>query len=274
MPQRFITVNDLSPLDAAVRLLTFGAFIPFGGVVAGALMGKKVPPMWLVLAGVILEIIGVVLLSRIGVDQAIDKGQYGFQFLAGFGTGMINAGLIILVPYIMEKRDLGKHMPRSGSNKMLTLSSRRVSRQLTVPNSGRSCRNRYRGLSLDALHPRHSSEHCAARDCVSLAGEDGDCQDIGAGGGSKCSQSFWKELQPASENSDWFCGCEAACHGADVDQCEVGHLKSIAAVHHVNRYLRGGGDNVPRRPHCQATRFLGCSHSTAIFAGSSSKNQP
>jgi hypothetical protein len=109
VPQRFITVNDISPFDAAVKLLSFGALIPIGSIVAGALMGRSsIPPIWLVLAGAMLEIIGVGLLSRITTTQAIDHAQYGYQALAGFGTGMINAALILLVPYIMEKRDLGK----------------------------------------------------------------------------------------------------------------------------------------------------------------------
>jgi hypothetical protein len=95
-----VTVNDVSPLSAAVRLLTFGAMIPIGSVIAGALMGKgRVPPCWVVMT----------LLSRISTSTGIDSTQYGFQVMAGIGTGFINAGLIILVPYIMEKRDLGKY---------------------------------------------------------------------------------------------------------------------------------------------------------------------
>jgi drug/metabolite transporter (DMT)-like permease len=96
-------------------------------------MGKpKVPPIWLVLAGVILEIIGVVLLSRISTSRAIDSAQYGYQIIAGFGTGMINAGLIILVPYIMEKRDLGKNLHLINHFVLLTLSSCRLGGYFTI----------------------------------------------------------------------------------------------------------------------------------------------
>jgi dipeptide/tripeptide permease len=101
----------VSPLSAAVRLLSFGAMIPIGSAIAGSLIGKgRIPPCWVVMAGAILEIIGIVLLSRISTSPKIDSTQYGFQVLAGLGTGMINAGLIILVPYIMEKRDLGEQL--------------------------------------------------------------------------------------------------------------------------------------------------------------------
>jgi dipeptide/tripeptide permease len=83
--------------------------IPIGSMIGGALMGKpRVSPCAVVLAGAILEIIGVVLLSRVSTSPQIDGAQYGYQVLAGLGTGMINSGLIILVPYTMEKRDLGK----------------------------------------------------------------------------------------------------------------------------------------------------------------------
>jgi dipeptide/tripeptide permease len=112
IPQRFVTVNGLSPLSAAVRLLTYGAFVPFGSGLAGALMGKpRIPPCWIVLAGSVMEVIGIVLLSRLDTSSHIDSTQYAFQIIAGTGTGLVNAGLIILVPYAMEKRDLGMKHP-------------------------------------------------------------------------------------------------------------------------------------------------------------------
>lgn len=110
VPQRFVTVNSVSPLSAAARLLSFGAMIPIGSVIGSAFMGGKlrIAPCYIVLAGAILELIGVALLSQISTAPEIDSSQYGFQVLAGLGTGMINAALIILTPYLMEKRDLGK----------------------------------------------------------------------------------------------------------------------------------------------------------------------
>jgi hypothetical protein len=109
IPQRYITVNGLSPLAAAVRLLTYGAFIPFGSGFAGALMGKpRIPPCWIILAGSFMEILGIVLLAQIDTSSRIDTSQYAFQIIAGTGTGFVNSGLILLVPYAMEKRDLDK----------------------------------------------------------------------------------------------------------------------------------------------------------------------
>ncbi|CAI9626582.1 unnamed protein product [Alternaria burnsii] len=107
IPQRYITVNGLSPLAAAVRLLTYGAFVPFGSGVAGALMGKpRIPPCWIILAGSLMEVLGITLLAWIDTSSHIDASQYAYQIIAGTGTGLVNSGLIMLVPYAMEKRDL------------------------------------------------------------------------------------------------------------------------------------------------------------------------
>ncbi|RYN60776.1 hypothetical protein AA0114_g1074 [Alternaria tenuissima] len=107
IPQRYITVNGLSPLAAAVRLLTYGAFVPFGSAVAGALMGKpRIPPCWIILAGSLMEVLGITLLAWIDTSSHIDASQYAYQIIAGTGTGLVNSGLIMLVPYAMEKRDL------------------------------------------------------------------------------------------------------------------------------------------------------------------------
>ncbi|KAI4611836.1 uncharacterized protein J4E87_010438 [Alternaria ethzedia] len=107
IPQRFITVNGLSPLAAAARLLTYGAFVPFGSGIAGAMMGKpRIPPCWIILGGSLMEILGIALLSQIDTSSHIDASQYAFQIIAGTGTGLVNSGLILLVPYAMDKRDL------------------------------------------------------------------------------------------------------------------------------------------------------------------------
>ncbi|KAF2795478.1 MFS multidrug transporter-like protein [Melanomma pulvis-pyrius CBS 109.77] len=108
IPQRYMTVNGLSPLHAAVRLLAFGAFVPGGCMIAAALMGKpKVPPAVLILIGAAFQLIGAIFLSRLPTHSQLYSPQYGFQVLLGLGVGFVSAGLILLVPFAMEKRDLG-----------------------------------------------------------------------------------------------------------------------------------------------------------------------
>ncbi|ORX93616.1 major facilitator superfamily domain-containing protein [Clohesyomyces aquaticus] len=107
IPQRFITVNGLSSLGAAVRLLAFGAFVPSGSALAGALMSKmKISPCIIILFGAIFQLVGAVLLSGIPTTPDLHSPQYGYQVLLGIGVGFVACGLILLVPVATEKRDL------------------------------------------------------------------------------------------------------------------------------------------------------------------------
>lgn len=111
IPQRFMTVNGMSPFQAGVRLLPFGSFVPVGSVIAAVFMGKgKVPPFYILLAGGILEIIGTTFLSMAPTSTEVAASQYGFQILAGAGVGFFNAALILMVPFVVEKRDLGTRL--------------------------------------------------------------------------------------------------------------------------------------------------------------------
>ena len=108
IPWRFSTVYGFSPVAAATKLLSFGVFVPVGSSIAAVLMGKaRVPPCWIILAGVILQTIGLVLLSQLSYSETIDPTQYGYQGITGTGVRCVNAAVILLVPYAMEKRDLG-----------------------------------------------------------------------------------------------------------------------------------------------------------------------
>ncbi|KAF2441993.1 MFS general substrate transporter [Karstenula rhodostoma CBS 690.94] len=107
IPQRFMTVHGLSPFAAATKLLSFGVLVAGGSSIAAALMGKlKIPPCWVILFGAILQVIGLVLLTRINDSSKIDKTQYGYQVITGLGVGFINAALTLLVPYVMHRKDL------------------------------------------------------------------------------------------------------------------------------------------------------------------------
>ena len=72
-------------------------------------MGRaRVPPMYILIAGGILEIIGTVCLSKTPTSFGVSSAQYVFQILAGTGIGFFNAALILMVPIVLEMRDLGK----------------------------------------------------------------------------------------------------------------------------------------------------------------------
>lgn len=109
LPQRFMTVNGLSPLAAGARLLPFGAFVPFGAAIAVTVMDRlKIPPTHISIAGAVLEILGLTFLSRASGDRHIESSQYGFQILTAVGNGFVNTAAILMIPYVMENRDLGE----------------------------------------------------------------------------------------------------------------------------------------------------------------------
>ncbi|KAF2825489.1 hypothetical protein CC86DRAFT_419528 [Ophiobolus disseminans] len=66
----------------------------------------KLPAAVIVLTGACLQLIGAICLARIPTHTQLYRPQYGFQVLIGAGVGFSAAGLILLVPYIVQKRDL------------------------------------------------------------------------------------------------------------------------------------------------------------------------
>ncbi|KAF2741964.1 MFS general substrate transporter [Sporormia fimetaria CBS 119925] len=107
IPQQYTTVHGLSAFSAATKLLPFGVLVPSGSAMAAALMGKpRIPPCWIVLAGAVLQLLGLVLLSKDNGIDSISAARYGFHILIGTGVGFVNAALTLLVPYVMDKKDL------------------------------------------------------------------------------------------------------------------------------------------------------------------------
>lgn len=103
-----MTVNSLSPLAAGIRLLAFGAMVPVGAGTSALAMDRwKIPPTYMCVAGAILQIVGLVFLSRASISIPIQSSQFGFQIITGYGNGLIQTAVILLIPYVLENRDLG-----------------------------------------------------------------------------------------------------------------------------------------------------------------------
>ena len=106
IPLRFQAVNNLSPLGAGVRLLPYAVINPIGSVVSPFVAGRyKVPPVYILLFGSVLQIIGFALLSSSSTTEAIDRAVYAYEAIAGFGLGSNLSCLIALTPFTVEKRD-------------------------------------------------------------------------------------------------------------------------------------------------------------------------
>lgn len=109
IPQRFQLVYGTSGLDAGVRLIPFTLLMPFGTVLASTLAGRlKVPPLYLILTGSCLQVIGFALLGTLPTSTETPNQIYAFQVIAGMGCGMNFTLLFIMVPYVVEKRYNGK----------------------------------------------------------------------------------------------------------------------------------------------------------------------
>ncbi|KAF7872250.1 hypothetical protein EAF04_003174 [Stromatinia cepivora] len=108
IPQKFQTVKGLSPLQAGIRLLPYALVAPIGSFMANGIMSKakKFPPVFLVLIGAILQVLGLALYSALDTGTDMNKSQYGFQAIAGFGLGISFGTLVLMTPFSVDLQDL------------------------------------------------------------------------------------------------------------------------------------------------------------------------
>ncbi|KAI1357333.1 major facilitator superfamily domain-containing protein [Xylaria arbuscula] len=104
LPIRYQTTLGVGPLEAGVKLLPFVLLTSTGAALAGALVkNRRIPPVYVGLFGVILQIAGLAALPSIA---PANTGVYGLQVIIGLGAGF-NIGIATLMtPYVVEHRDL------------------------------------------------------------------------------------------------------------------------------------------------------------------------
>ncbi|KAF1962121.1 MFS general substrate transporter [Byssothecium circinans] len=106
LPQRFQVVNGMSAIGAGIRLLPFTASAPVGSIVTAMLAKQGVPPLYLVIFGSTLQVIGFALLGTLDpYDSAISAAQYGYQAMAGLGSGTNISLLALMTPFSVQPRD-------------------------------------------------------------------------------------------------------------------------------------------------------------------------
>lgn len=107
LPQRYQTAAGLSQVQAGLRLIPFSVSGAFGTVLcAAASKGRKMPPLFPSIVGGILQILGLVFLSRSPEDDPAWGGLMGLQVLVGLGYGMCLGMETLLTPFIADRRDL------------------------------------------------------------------------------------------------------------------------------------------------------------------------
>jgi hypothetical protein len=109
LPQNFQTVNGMSPLAAGIRSIPYSVLTPLGSTIASVVASKKIAlPIRLVL-GVVIQITGLALMATLSTNlDYIPATQYGYEAIAGFGSGVVFGILPLLTPFTVDTRDLGK----------------------------------------------------------------------------------------------------------------------------------------------------------------------
>lgn len=117
LPQRYQLINESSPLDAGVKFLAYGVPFPFGVVVTSILAGKfRLPFVYIIILGTALQIVGFSLLSTAPGTVSPWRGQFGYSFIAGLGTGITGGLYNFLNPLSIQKKEQCKPSFRSVDN--------------------------------------------------------------------------------------------------------------------------------------------------------------
>jgi hypothetical protein len=120
LPQRYQLVYGLSGLDAGVRLIPFTLASPVGTAIAASItMRFKVPPVYTILLGSCLQVIGFALLGTLPLSLDIPHQMYGYEIIAGFGVGMNFAFLFLIIPQTAEPRDQAVAMGAASQFRMM-----------------------------------------------------------------------------------------------------------------------------------------------------------
>lgn len=110
IPQRLQTVNGISPLGAGIRLVPFNFMIALGCILINVFaMRTRIGPIYLVLAGSVIQLVGLSLFSTLSSNDIIAPAPsvfYGWEILSGFGIGMVWGMLLVIPPHVVEHRDL------------------------------------------------------------------------------------------------------------------------------------------------------------------------
>jgi hypothetical protein len=120
IPQRFQSVNGVSASRAGISLMPLLLMTPFASALSGLLVSNRkfrVPPLYLVLLGSSLQLIGVGLDSSIStnVEDGIQKIQYAYEVFMGLGFGLVLSSLLTFIPLVVDKKDTPVVSPKSQS---------------------------------------------------------------------------------------------------------------------------------------------------------------
>lgn len=109
LPQRFQTVNGLSPMSAGIHLLPFTIASPVFSIVCGFVLEKaQRTAAYLVGIGAALIVVGIALLGSLPTEKdTIVAAVYGYEIILAAGTGFIMPPLVFMLKVEFDDDDLG-----------------------------------------------------------------------------------------------------------------------------------------------------------------------
>ncbi|KAK4208331.1 MFS general substrate transporter [Rhypophila decipiens] len=114
LPQRFMVLHGLPPLDAGIRVMAYTGVAPISSILTAGIAKKGVPPIYIVLFVSCLQVIGFALLGSLSTStddiRTIGSAQYGYQVIAGFGCGSNISLLGLMTPFSVKEKDLAVAM--------------------------------------------------------------------------------------------------------------------------------------------------------------------
>ena len=109
LPQIFQTAQQLSPLQAGIRLLPFCVGVPFGSFTGNLIAAlTRARPIFILLAGAMLQVIGLALLTTVPIAGTVPASINGFLVIIALGAGLTFSILVTTTPHAVEERDLGR----------------------------------------------------------------------------------------------------------------------------------------------------------------------
>ncbi|KAM0499255.1 hypothetical protein ACHAO3_004290 [Verticillium nonalfalfae] len=112
IPQRLQTVNSTTAIGAGLRMLPLLLLSPVASALSGVLITKlKVPPLYVLTLGGVLQVIGVGLFSSLdSTTLRVPDAQYGYQVIMGLGFGFNLATILMMATIIVSEKDLAVTM--------------------------------------------------------------------------------------------------------------------------------------------------------------------
>lgn len=111
LPQRFQTVNELTPMNAGIHILPFTIASPIFSIICGFVIGEfQRSAAYLIGIGASLLVVAMALLSSLLESKetvAIVPAVYGFEVILAAGTGFIMPPLVFMLKVEFNDDDLG-----------------------------------------------------------------------------------------------------------------------------------------------------------------------